>query len=265
MNYRDAAQGEIDRLVQQGFAVRATKDELREQFSTAIISKLALISKIKESGEVKHRIIVDLLRAGGNLRAAVPERIVLPRMCDLIASIRKLWQQRDPQGEGDPTWAVELFGVDLADAYMQFGIDEREVPHSIAPSLDERLLVLRAMSFGYRGAPLIMGRLTSALMRMWQATLPQQKAHLQCYMDDPILVIMAPLEEHHRALSMLLYTAHILWLRLAFNKAERGLRLTSIGVTIAVDVAAKKIVLVPPAKQPSLWRTPCSSSAPGGE
>eukprot|EP00435_Cladocopium_sp_Y103_P014598 s616_g3.t1 len=254
MNYRsmyddrEAAQAEIDRLVQQGYVVYATEDELKDQFSKATVSKLALITKHKESGEVKHRIIVDLLRSGGNLRAAVPERIVLPRISDLVASIRKLWAQRDPQAEVDPSWGVELFGADLADAYYHFGIDEREIPHSIAPSLDQRMLVFRAMSFGYRGAPLIMGRLTAALMRLWQAAVPQGKAHLQCYMDDPVLVMMAPLEERHQTLSLLLYTAHTFGLRLSFGKAERGLRLTWIGVTVEIDVSSREIVLVPPAK-----------------
>ena len=43
-------------------------------------------------------------------------------------------------------------------------------------------------------------------------------------MDAPVL-LMALLEERHRTLSLLLYTAHFFGLRLAFNKAERGLRL----------------------------------------
>ena len=112
---REAAQSEV-------------QDELKEQFSKATISKLAFLSKQKESGEVKHRIIVDLLRAGGNLRAWVPERIVLPRICDLSASIRKLGQQRDPQGN----LGSGAFWGGLSGCLYALRIDEREVPHLIA-------------------------------------------------------------------------------------------------------------------------------------
>lgn len=120
----------------------------------------------------------------------------------------------------------------------------------MAPSLDEdtMMVVFRAMSFGFKGAPLVMGRLAAAFMRLWQSLLPTGRGQLQCYMDDPVLILMAPLSEREITLSLLLYTAKVFGLQLAFNKAERGLRLTWIGVTIEVDVSARQIVLLPPAK-----------------
>ena len=96
LNYRsmhedvEAAKGELDRYVEKDFAVLLEKEEAAEAFGIGTVSRLALISKMKEGplGSVmKHRIIIDMLRSGGNSRARVPERIVLPRVSDLVKTI----------------------------------------------------------------------------------------------------------------------------------------------------------------------------------
>ena len=76
----EGARQELDRLVARGFAAYLTKDEARQNFHRATMSRLALITKVKESGAKKLRVIIDLLRSGGNSRARVPERIILPRI-----------------------------------------------------------------------------------------------------------------------------------------------------------------------------------------
>ena len=54
-------------------------------------------------------------------------------------------------------------GDDLSDAYCHFRLAPEELCHCIAPSLEEdKLVIFKAMSFGFKGAPLIMGRLASA-------------------------------------------------------------------------------------------------------
>ena len=57
------------------------------EMSHGTISKLGLIIKQKLEG-VKRRIILDLRRSGGNQKATLPERLVLPRPRDAIESIR---------------------------------------------------------------------------------------------------------------------------------------------------------------------------------
>jgi hypothetical protein len=76
---REGAQGELDRLVNKGFAEIVPLAEIMQKFKTGTVSKLALITKVKPNGVVKHRLIIDLLRSGGNSLASIPERIVLPR------------------------------------------------------------------------------------------------------------------------------------------------------------------------------------------
>ena len=45
--------------------------------------------KVKDDGRVKNRVIVDMLRSGGNARAKVPERLVLPRVIDVLEAARR--------------------------------------------------------------------------------------------------------------------------------------------------------------------------------
>ena len=58
--------------------------EARDAYSIGTVSKLALILKPKVDGSVKKRIVIDMLRSGGNSRAEVPEHIVLPRVSDVL-------------------------------------------------------------------------------------------------------------------------------------------------------------------------------------
>ena len=64
----EAAQTELDRLADKGFLLFVPKEQIAEEFARGTVSRLALITKMKEGGIVKHRIIIDMLRSGGNDR-----------------------------------------------------------------------------------------------------------------------------------------------------------------------------------------------------
>ena len=123
---REGAQGELDRLVGKGFAEIVPMTEIRQKFRTGTVSKLALITKIKPNGTVKYSLIIDLLRLGGNSLANIPERIVLPRVQDVVKDIQELWQQHGGQPQG-VDWGMELVGADLSDAYCHFGVAPEEL------------------------------------------------------------------------------------------------------------------------------------------
>ena len=109
--------------------------------------ELALIVKEKGDGTIKRRIIIDLLRSGGNDRARVPERIVLPRCTDFVESVRRLWAMKDrrmkevdpldeaAEGSEDEDDGIELAGADLSDAYCHFGVAADELKNCLAPAL----------------------------------------------------------------------------------------------------------------------------------
>ena len=91
MNYASVSEefelsgAEVDRLIEKGHAVKYDewKDVLAE-FGDALVSKLACIIKVREDGTKKVRNVLDLRRSGYNEHVNLEERIVLPRLGDLI-------------------------------------------------------------------------------------------------------------------------------------------------------------------------------------
>ena len=195
----DHARLEVQRYLEKGFCVELSEAELKEQFPTGTVSKLALILKEKEDGSIKRRVIIDLLRSGGNKRCRVNERIVLPRIVDVRDSLKYLRENRfglilRAQREG---WAdqeecdeIELVSADMADAYCHLAVCEEELCHCISPSVAPgKFLVFTAMLFGFKGAPLVMGRFAAALARFIQSLVPQDELQSQIYMDDPLWML----------------------------------------------------------------------------
>ena len=222
-------------------------DEAKTKFERGTISKLALITKQKESGALKHRLIIDLLRSGGNGLAKVPERIVLPRVKDVVQGIQDLWKLHGGRVE-EPDFRLELVGADLSDAYCHLGVAEGELKHCLAPAVgSQRLVLFKAMLFGFRGAPLIMGRLAAAMTRQWQSTM-EGKASIQCYMDDPLLIIAGDQKERDSMVSKVLYLARVFGINLSYAKGERGSRVVWIGVTIEIDQEGRQILISVPQK-----------------
>ena len=242
------AREELQRLVDKNFAVILSKDEVRQKFTEGTVSQMAMLTKVKGPGQVKRRFIIDMLRSGGNLKAKINERIVLPRAVDLIKSIRHLWSKRPLNHEELRDWAVELVGGDLQDAFCHYAVDAAEQAHCLVPGLDNDMVLFKAMLFGFRAAPLIMGRLSACMSRMWQSFLLPHEGNLQCYMDDPLFVLQGTKEERNSKIALLLYTSWAMGINLAYPKGERGTRLVWIGMTIEVDIVSKSILLGVPEK-----------------
>ena len=257
------ARAELGRLVEEGFAVVLPTGKAQEIHKHGIVSKLALIIKKKDDGSVKRRIIIDLLRSGGNARCRVPERIVLPRAVDVIESFRYLWSTRDRmRGKSrDEEWELdedrpdggifdfELVTVDLSDAYCHLPVHPEEHPNCLSPGLRQsETLMWVAMLFGFKGAPLLMGRFAACLARIWQSLVAPSEMQSQLYMDDPMWILRGPTSRRNRNLALLLYTARALGINLAWHKGSRGSQLTWIGVMFEVVQAQAVIKLTAPKK-----------------
>ena len=63
-----------------------TEEELERAYGKVTYSRIGVISKIKDDA-LKLRLIHDLRRSGVNQRIQMRERVVLPRMADLITDI----------------------------------------------------------------------------------------------------------------------------------------------------------------------------------
>eukprot|EP00972_Heterocapsa_arctica_P026392 3886261-Heterocapsa_arctica.AAC.1 len=121
------AAAELNRFLEQGFGIRISREHAMAAFADGSFSRLALILKTRLDGTSKARIIVDMLRSGANSRSFVPERIVLPRVCDVTVDVKDLAEteqfewgyalqaQKDTDGR-----TAEFFTADFKDAYMHY-------------------------------------------------------------------------------------------------------------------------------------------------
>lgn len=255
--WEEQASKEINRYVEKGFAVVKTVEWAQSVFGTGTVSKLACIHKIKDDGTAKTRIIVDLLRSDGNRRARVPERIILPRASDVIDMVREMVKSEDeyrrslgrmPPEDWD-SWGMEILMLDLADAFCHFPLRKEELRHALAPGIQEnQIICFTAMLFGFRGAPLIMGRLSAALARMWQTLIAPGQGALQLYVDDALIVLQGPKRKRDETVGLLLYTAAAFGVQVAFHKGERGLRTTWIGIQFELSPEERALFLTIPKK-----------------
>ena len=66
--------------------------ELARATGTAdpILNRLALVTKVRRDGTLKHRLVWDLRRSGVNSLVRHGERIVIPRVLDVIQDLSDL-------------------------------------------------------------------------------------------------------------------------------------------------------------------------------
>ena len=199
----------------------------------------------KPDGSTKRRVVTDLKRSSGNDRASVPERIILPRIQDVVRTMRDLWRQSHQLEEhlyksygpdiGGEILDTEFVSIDFRDAFCHFANDRREWKQCITPDeKDAQALMWVAMTFGYKGAPLIMARLSSAVGRLIQSLLRPFEGKCQIYMDDLLIILRGP--KFHRGLliSMILHVLEIFGVQVAHEKGERGTRVSWIGAALEI-------------------------------
>ena len=231
LEQEEDASEEIGRLTKLGYVIKVPKKEIEEAgFKGTTVSKLGLIVKKKEDGSTKRRIIIDLKRSGGNNKAYLPERLVLPRPVDAIAMMRRMHashnQETDPQEK-----VMELVMIDISDAYMHLAMAEEEKGHCLAPALDNNhWLLFVALLFGYKTAPLTWSRVAAMVARLVQSVVPADQGMHQVYLDDSLWILCGKLGARNRTLALILTTMAALGLKVSLGKGERAAAVTWIGV-----------------------------------
>ena len=125
--------------------------------------------------------------------------------------------------------------IDFRDAFCHFANDRREWKHCITPDeKDAQALMWVAMTFGYKGAPLIMARLSSAVGRLIQSLLRPFEGKCQIYMDDLLIILRGPKFHRDLLISMILHVLEIFGVQVAHEKGERGTRVSWIGTTLEI-------------------------------
>ena len=246
---RSEANIEISRYIQKGYVQRCSWQWIEKEFESGTASRLALILKEKADGSVKRRIIIDMRRSDGNRRAAVPERITLPRLCDITAMLRRMWSTKlslaadleNIMGKEFGDCQTEFYLLDLTDAFCHYGVHPSELRHCVSPDeYDQGALLWTALLFGFKSAPLLMARLSAALGRLLQSLFDPRELQAQIYVDDVFLAIMGPLLHRHVCLSAALYTAAAFGIQISLHKGEKGSRVQWIACSIEIFEDKKK-------------------------
>ena len=244
---KDEAEVEIDRYIQKGFVKERPWNWIEERYKVGTLSRLALIVKEKPGGGKKRRVVIDMRRSGGNDRAVVNERITLPRANDVVNMLRVMkaqeakfdddaWEVGIPRPRTPSKPEMEFVVIDLRDAFCHFPVHPDELRHCVSPGLkDSHGLVWVAMLFGFRAAPLIMGRLSSFIGRLIQSLFAQSEAQVQVYVDDILIAFAGDRSRRESMLALTLYTLASFGIQLSLNKGERGRRLQWIGTTFEID------------------------------
>ena len=114
-------------MVKEHFAVRVPFCDAMVEWPTGALSKLAIILRSKADGSTKARLIVDLKRSGVNLKSAIPDRPVLPRLRDAVwDALQGLKVELDNNTARASDFQVELVSADFGDAYMHLRVREEE-------------------------------------------------------------------------------------------------------------------------------------------
>ena len=225
------AEIEVGRLCKLGYAVKVRKKEVEKAgFKGTTISRLGLIVKDKEDGSKKRRIIIDLKRSGGNKKAELPERIILPRPMDAVAMLRKMHALHADQGAQQDR-AMELVMIDISDAYMHLAVKEEEKGHCLAPALDDdHWLLFVALLFGFKTAPLTWSRVAAMVARLVQSIIPPEHGMHQVYLDDSLWALCGRLPVRNKMLACIFTTMAALGLKLSLAKGARAASVTWVGV-----------------------------------
>ncbi len=222
--HQEAADANLRQELEQGRLLWArTKAELQKRKGDVTYNKIGVIAKVKQQ-LVKIRLIHDLRRSGVNAKVVMNERIVLPRLMDVVTDLLKLMKEA-----GAADW--DELVLDFRDAFKQLKVDEAEQKYLGGSALGG-YFVYQVLLFGIRSGPLIWGRVAALTMRITAAALYECPARLQCYVDDPILSIVGPPRKRREiALGTVL-----LWLVLGFDlswaKGQYGSQVEWIGAML---------------------------------
>ena len=188
--------------------------------SSVVLTKLALITKEKADGNLKHRLIWDLLRSYVNSSVLLPERIVLPRVQDAVDDAADLLRM----GYGGLEWLV----LDIADAFHNVPLRPSERRYCCG-KVGNRFVVFLVLCMGGKSSPNIWGRYAACIGRILASIFDPAEFRSEIYVDDPLLAVAGTAERRTRVFTMALLSLECLGFPLAWAKGVLGTDITWIG------------------------------------
>ena len=136
-----------------------TLEEVVELHGKVIVSKVSAIVKMRPDGTPKLRIIIDMLRSMVNTYVRLEERIILPRLADMISDLIALSGALE-EGKGQ---YIDMSVLDFSDAFHTIGVAPEELCFQVfkLPGPGLAYTALRCLGAGALHSPGV------ALQRSW--------------------------------------------------------------------------------------------------
>ena len=249
-NYKSADENaaafseEIRRLVKEGYVTEYPNLEaLEAKLGKVIISKVAAITKTREDGSVKLRIIIDMLRSYVNTFVKLSERIVLPRLMDIISDVLALLKAMEE--DGLPDEEISFMVLDFMDAFHSLGVREEEMPFQVFRLPNGGFGCYETAVFGGGGSPLTWGRGAAFLGRSGQSLFDIRRARIQIYVDDPMTIWRgtAPMIRGMKTQLLLWWLA--IGLGISWPKVQHGTQVKWIGALVTLNTNAAICLSLP--------------------
>ena len=242
VSFNEAAekgQAILDEMVELGRAVcYYSWNNVVQQLGSAVrLTKLGCIVKLRSDGTEKVRIIVDSRRSGVNGMMKIRERVVLPRITDVMASWKRLIEAHQGHAE------VEMMSADFKDAFNMLKLAEVEKPMVVVKGSNgehdqPRYYAFQVVVFGLAPGPLLWGRVAAAAMRLAQSAMWPSEAEVSTFVDDPLMLAAhASLRERTWAFAKYCVLWLALGLELSWGKAHRGWSIDWIGFNLQISAA----------------------------
>ena len=234
----------IQDYVDRGFCRVVKPDQAEKELGPDyVLNELGVVVKTKQDAQgrwvKKFRIIWDLKESQVNKACCQGERVLLPRLLDVVASVLKAYRDG---------LKPHLAGVDIRDAFMNIpaGVDKAFTTAALPGTRNKPMVVVfDTLVFGSASSPTVWGRFAAWLGRTTAAIARNSP---QVYVDDPVYVMAGDLEQATRSPSHAL-----LWAVAGFpvktSKATCGKQIEWIGAKLACQDDTKTVtVSIPEAK-----------------
>ena len=205
-----------------------------------------MVVKFSGSGDnvkKKSRIIWDMRESKVNERCDPAERIILPRLLDVVT------ETIDLQAKGEkPIFAA----IDIQDAFhnVPSGKDKKyAAARCEMEDGQDKFIVYDVLVFGSKSSPTIWGRFAAYLGRIVCSILPE--IGMQVYVDDPIFVLPNSNKESVKIFTLVLLILKIFGYPVKLEKATAGSKVKWIGATLEVGEGERGPfveVTIPPEK-----------------
>ena len=231
-NYGTAVEGkeEVHKLIENYVArgmchlVDSEMEVQQELGRPPLLNKLGLITKVKEDGTKKHRLIWDLRESKANLACSQGERIILPKLMDVAEAAVAVYRA------GKKPWIAV---ADIQDAFLNVPSGKDRFATTAAVEMPDgckKIVVFDTLVFGSASSPTLWGRYAAWMGRTLACVVPTVST--QVYVDDPSFVLQGNLEEAAGDLAMVLLWLGVAGFPLKLSKAGGGKEADWVGARI---------------------------------